>query len=585
MALKRYSASADTTIVNAYQQDLTTRGTGANAGMADVLETFSIYGRQSTSSAELSRILVQFPIDDISDDRTAGTLPASGNVSFYLRMFNAPNSRTAPKDLTLVVHAVSQSWQEGVGLDLEGYRDLTLGNEGSNWMSASNTQYWTDINGTLLAGGSYHTQSAPNKDNNQEVFIFKQTLPTGIEDLEINVTPLVEQWIAGTYSNYGVGVHVTASQAAYESGSLPLTVSRIPGNLALDEEDSDGEEGVLYNPSGSTTSYYTKRFFARGSQFFFKRPRLEARWNDITRDDRGNFYYSSSMASGEDNLNTIYLYNYVRGRLTDIPNLGSDKRVYVSIYSGSVGGFYSDQGGGDGDDIGPIDIPISGTTSANTGSIQVLSPDGNGTTNANVRTAYPTVITGGAVATGIYSASFAFTGSTLLNHIYDVWFTGSHTISSANDAEVQFFTGAIAPMTLDASPLSLKPSYFLDVTNLKNKYHPGETVRFNLFVRDKNWSPNIYTKATNNIDSLIIESGSYRVYRLLDGYQAVAYGTGSDLHTGLSYDVSGNYFDFDMNLLEPGYAYGFKFAFYDSAASSWVEQNQTFKFRVEDYEY
>ena len=585
MALKRYSASADTTITNAYQLNLSTRGTGANMGQADVLEAFSIYGRQSTSSAELSRILVQFPVADISTDRTAGTIPASGNVSFYLRMFNAPNSRTSPKDLTLVVHAVSQSWQEGVGLDLEGYKDLTLGNEGSNWMSASSTGFWKDINNTLLAGGSYHTQSKTNADVDTEIHIFKQTLPTGLGDVEINLTPLVEQWMAGTYSNYGIGVFLTASQEAYESGSLPLVVGRTPGRLALDEEDSDGEEGVLYNPSGSTKSYYTKRFFARGSQYFFKRPVIEARWDDITRDDRGNFYYSSSLSSNEDNLNTIYLYNYVRGRLSDIPNLGTDKRIYVSIFSGSVGGFYSDQGGGDGDDIGPLSIPISGTTAANTGSVQILSADGNGTTNANVRTDYRTVVTGGIVSTGIYSASFAFTGSTLLKTIYDVWFTGSDTIINANNATTQYFTGAIEPITLDGSTMSLKPSYYLNIRNLKNRYHPGETVRLSLYVRDKNWSPNIFTKATQNVDSAIIQSASYRIYRVLDGYNAVPYGTGSDLHTGLSYDVSGNYFDFNMNLLEPGYAYGIKFAFYDSAASSWIEQDQTFKFRVEDYEY
>ena len=53
----------------------------------------------------------------------------------------------------------------------------------------------------------------------------------------------------------------------------------------------------------------------------------------------------------------------------------------------------------------------------------------------------------------------------------------------------------------------------------------------------------------------------------------------------MSYDVSGNYFDFDMNLLEPAYAYGFKFSFYDPALSTWLEQPYVFKFRVEDYEY
>jgi len=75
------------------------------------------------------------------------------------------------------------------------------------------------------------------------------------------------------------------------------------------------------------------------------------------------------------------------------------------------------------------------------------------------------------------------------------------------------------------------------------------------------------------------------VFRTLDAYDAISYGTGSDLHTQLSYDVSGNYFDMDMNLLEPGYTYGLKFAFYDSELSTWTEQPEVFKFRVEDYEY
>ena len=256
MGIRRYTASSDNTIVNAYEPNLTTRGTGSNMGLSDVLETFSIYGRVTTSSQELSRILVQFPIDDIVNDRSAAKIPASGNISFYLRMFNAENSKTTPRDETLVVMAVSQSWQEGVGLDMHNYEDVTLGNEGSNWMSASDAAYWIDVSDTLLAGGSYHTQSAPNADNDQEVFIFKQTFPKGIEDLSINITPMVEQWIAGTYGNYGMGVFLTASQEAFISGSDDLVVSRVPGQPALDGND-DTTQSVIYNPSGSTTSYNT----------------------------------------------------------------------------------------------------------------------------------------------------------------------------------------------------------------------------------------------------------------------------------------------------------------------------------------
>ena len=65
MAIRRYVANADNTISNAYKENLRTRATGSNMGQADVSEVFSIYARQSTSSAELSRVLTQFDIDAI----------------------------------------------------------------------------------------------------------------------------------------------------------------------------------------------------------------------------------------------------------------------------------------------------------------------------------------------------------------------------------------------------------------------------------------------------------------------------------------------------------------------------------------
>ena len=79
-----------------------------------------------------------------------------------------------------------------------------------------------------------------------------------------------------------------------------------------------------------------------------------------------------------------------------------------------------------------------------------------------------------------------------------------------------------------------------------------------------------------------IDSASFKVIRIVDELDVVAFGTGSDRHTHLSYDLSGSYFDLDMALLQPGYAYGIKFAFYDSAVATWNEYPDVFKFRVED---
>ena len=76
--IRKYTASADTTIVNAFQPNLTYRGTGSNMGMADVMEVFSIYGRQTPSSSAaqgsqgLSRMLVKFPTAGITADRIPG---------------------------------------------------------------------------------------------------------------------------------------------------------------------------------------------------------------------------------------------------------------------------------------------------------------------------------------------------------------------------------------------------------------------------------------------------------------------------------------------------------------------------------
>ena len=63
--IKIYSASADTTITNAFKSDLITRGTGSNMGASDILEVFSIYGQGSTTSVEKARAMVQFDVSKI----------------------------------------------------------------------------------------------------------------------------------------------------------------------------------------------------------------------------------------------------------------------------------------------------------------------------------------------------------------------------------------------------------------------------------------------------------------------------------------------------------------------------------------
>jgi hypothetical protein len=87
--------------------------------------------------------------------------------------------------------------------------------------------------------------------------------------------------------------------------------------------------------------------------------------------------------------------------------------------------------------------------------------------------------------------------------------------------------------------------------------------------------------ATRNNPTEVIESASYKVVRMADNLEVIPYGTGSDYATYLSFDVTGNYFDLDMRNLEEGYMYGIKLAYYNDSIGSWIEQPETFKFRVE----
>lgn len=527
MAIKRYTASADTTITNAYEANLSTRGTGSNMGYADSLEVFSIYGQLSGSSGsvypgqsqELSRTLIKFPTTTIAADRTAGTIPASGSVNFYLKMFNAETPFTLPQDFTLDIIPISSSWTEGVGLDMDSYQDPGA----ANWLSSSTTTAWTNIGGDYRSGSDFAG--------------YTKTFALGYEDIETDVTHLVERWMqtSGTalhFDNYGVGIKLDPTQEAYYSSSDGLNTAY--GN-ALD------------NLNGSTDSYYTKKFFARSTEFFFKRPVIEARWDNRVKDNRENFYYSSSFAPLIDNLNTLYMYNYVRGQLTNLPGVGTGL-LNISFYSSSAG--------------------------IATASALLLAAGGN------VASALDTNATGGWASTGIYSCSVSMTAATTrLLAVNDVWHTASEP---AGTPAIQFYTGSIYPELMPTYAAAPTFNRVTSCKNLKKSYSQSDKARFRFFVRNRNWNPTIYTKAIQNNPTDIIVSASYSVVRVTDNYSAIGYGTGSDYSTYLSYDNDGNYFDLDMSLLERGYMYEIKLSYYNNSIGAWQEQPQTFKFRVDE---
>ena len=510
MAIKRYYAKKDNTITNAFKENLTTRGTGSNMGASDILEVFSIFGQANSSSAEESRVLIKFDCtastNSIKADRDAGVIPASGNVNFYLRLYNAPHSQTLPKSYTMDVSAVSGGWNEGTGLDMEGYKDIGT----SNWVNRIASRSAGD-HAWSSTGGDYFSDTSSS---------FSASFDSGVEDIELDITPLVEQWVNSA------------------------------GNVLGSKEDEGVGVFLSSEYSSASRSYYTKKFFARGTEFFYKRPSIEARWDSSIEDDRGNFYYSSSLATAAENLNTIYFYNYFRGRLRNIPDVGTGN-IGVSIFSSSAG-------------------------SPNGSAIQLVA-DGTHVLSTGVF-----AVTGGHVSTGIYSASFAMTAaSTPLPVVNDVWFKLDNSVADASTG-VQYGTGSIEPKVLKNMYNAPTNDFVVTITNLREKYRPDETARFRVYSRQKDWTPTIYTRAVSTPEVEVIESGSFEVFRVIDDLKVIPHGTGSTpYYTFMSYDVSGSYFDLDMELFEPGYVHGIKLAFYNEDIGSWVEQPQIFKFKVE----
>ena len=764
MGIKRWTANKDSTITNAFKSNLITRATASNIGASDVLEVFSIRGQANTSSIEQSRALLQFPVTQISSSRKDSEIPVSGNVNFYLKMFNAEHEETLPRDFDIAVVALSQSWDEGYGLDMEGYEDkgLGAGGWGCTWVSrqtgsVSEGSFTFDGANDYITVSDHDDLSFVDSDGNDEAFsisawvyiddtddeqpiiskwtddkreyallvdssgaltlrLFDESADADVLGKTDNSTIAEDTWyhVVATYSGKGgaaagdgiklyvdnvsktvnltytntyvdmedlsqaltLGTRkdVSAGSSTYLDGKLDdvslwdkeldrgeiediyndgcptdlkfhsaykdsssnliawwrfetdVSVVTTADNDTADTSDgirdhAGSHHGTPKNTSGSelTTSnpgtctgsirywmtaggaiddraltsysasfpkgtedlevnitalveewlinttassagrpdygvlvylsgtyedgqrkrsYYTKKFFGRESEFELKRPVIEARWDSSKRDDTNNFFLSSSLMNGADNLNTIYLYNSVKGELKNIPAVGQ-RGIFVTLYD-----------------------KINGTP--------IALPAGGG-----IGTANDINVTGAWVEKGIYSASFAYTSSNITS-FYPVWHSGS-----AKHSQPQYHTGAaISVKTFDSVDYNPRPTYVTKITNLRSTYAPIENARLRVHIRQKDWSPTIYTKAVADAEANYIEDAHYKIIRLSDNFVVVPYDTGSAVSgTMMSYDSKSNYFDLDMGMFQKDYAYGIKFLL--KTGGKYVEQEETHKFRVE----
>lgn len=248
----------DTFIENAPR--LNVPATASNFGASEIMQVYKVIGLSgalgSAGSGSFSHALIQFDLTSIMQLTASNVAPQ--NASFRLHLFDARHTGSLPNGYDMEVLAVNQPWTEGTGHDIEFSSDL----QAANWVKATANTYWS-------APGASGTMPVP--------FHFD----TGFEDLDVDVTQIVDAWLTGGLANNGFLV-------------------RISSTLESDQNN-----------------YYLKEFFTRQTflDYSTKMPYLEMRWDDSVRDDRNNFVF--------DNSGTLFLYNEVRGALVNLPLVGA----------------------------------------------------------------------------------------------------------------------------------------------------------------------------------------------------------------------------------------------------------------------
>lgn len=466
--IKRFFAIKDTQITNAKRDNLLSSGSLSNMGLADSGEIFSLFNTNGVSTSsylnDVSRLLFKFDTTSILQDPE---IPQA-SASFFLRLYNVTHDETLPRNYTLVVHPLLEEWTEGNGLDIDNYFDLGE----ANWISATLGVPWT------------HTGSDFNTS-----YSFSQTFEKGYEDLEVDITSLMTAFRNEDLQDEGFVVKLTSSQEY------------------------------------STQNYYKKSFSMRGTQYWFSRPCIEVRWQDAIFDDRNNSYFSSSLASGADNLNTLYLYNKIRGQLSDIPTIGQGN-IFVSLFSGTT--------------------PSISNYIANA--------------------------TGVWVSTGTYRAQF-YTPYTAT--LYDFW----HDNSPVQIPVDFYFSSSIEMKDFLEDYYTSNDEFILSMPNIKNFYSINDHIRLDLMVRKRQWKANIFTTMNQQQSREYIRKAYYQIRRSLDSKVVIDFGTGSIQHTLLSYDQNGNYFNLDMSLFEPDYQYEIAYLF-DIEGKKCLQKDK-FKFRIQ----
>lgn len=294
-----------------------------NTGLNPVGEL--VYG------ASLSRILVYFnhsKLKKMVEDKTFSDI---SKLKHYLRITNAgsfdftklhcgeisnitDDLKIRATSFDLIFFLIPKLWDNGKGFDFsktitnQKYYSINnhlidgkkiLSEDGCNWYQARNGYEWDEegIYSNVTLSKEYDKYSS---DKGSNIIIGRQHFDIGNENINLDITDIVNKFIDGSLNNYGIGIAFT-----------PQT--------ELIEGDKENYVGFL--------THKTNTFFE---------PYVETCYEDYISDDRANFIL--------DKNNKLYLYSNIGGEPTNLDEIPTCKvnDVNYEVKQYSKGIYYID---------------------------------------------------------------------------------------------------------------------------------------------------------------------------------------------------------------------------------------------------
>jgi hypothetical protein len=199
-----------------------------NAGRDEILEVGKLY---YGTIKDIYRTLIKF---DVSNLETGSGWKA------YLNL-KAANSEELPLEYTIYANALSSSWNMGTGTKFDN-----ISTDGVSWKYRDGINKWVGYDTT--GGTAVYTSNTTGSANAEGGVWYlsgsaSQSFNYESDDVRMDVTNLVSQWISGSVSNNGMVIH---------------------HSLAAESDDLD--YGVL-------------KFFSKETNTIYQ-PKLEIVWDD-----------------------------------------------------------------------------------------------------------------------------------------------------------------------------------------------------------------------------------------------------------------------------------------------------------------